>query len=261
MSAVPSMTMLLLFSLVAVTAGLANNAAHNHKGSHFVRGLAFKHRLRVCNAYPDGAALDVMRAQEKLTKEPLEYKACGDFSTPLIAGDKLKFVVGGASAGTFVVSDLPNNDAILLLVIQRHDTLSTSVSFQSHVFANLLNAQVAVIDTFKGKARGFAELTDGSKREEKLRYNSVVAVNPGKYRVSLLDSKKKVEIMKDFVALNRESYVIIRSGVESEQSPQYSQELIVFPQSDPALLHNSAPCQSVPIGALMVAMVVAALRQ
>ena len=37
------------------------------------------------------------------------------------------------------------------------------------VFANLLNAQIAVIDTYKGRARSFAEITDGSKKEEKLR--------------------------------------------------------------------------------------------
>ena len=65
------------------------------------------------------------------------------------SGDKLEFKVGDASAGTFSVSDLPNNDAVLLLVIHRHDTLSTAVSFESHVFASLQNAQVAIIDTYK----------------------------------------------------------------------------------------------------------------
>ena len=33
------------------------------------------------------------------------------------AGDKLEFRVGDANAGTFSVSDLPNNDAVLVLVI------------------------------------------------------------------------------------------------------------------------------------------------
>jgi len=40
----------------------------------------------------------------------------------LKAVDKLEFKVGDSSAGTFAVSDLPNNDAVLLLVIHRHDT-------------------------------------------------------------------------------------------------------------------------------------------
>ena len=60
----------------------------------------------------------------------------------LEAGDKIKFMIGKASAGTFSLSDLPNNDTILLLVIFRQDATSAKASFESHVFANLLNAQV-----------------------------------------------------------------------------------------------------------------------
>merc|ERR1719396_40492 len=116
----------------------------------------------------------------------MEYKMCGDFASPLLAGDKLKFMVGGASAGTFTISDLPNNDALLLLVIHRHDTLSTAVAFQSHVFANLLNAQIAVIDTYKGTVHAVPRITDTeqsgqstmARRSEELHFDSVVAVNP-----------------------------------------------------------------------------------
>ena len=82
-----------------------------------------------------------------------------DFLSPLKAGDKLEFKVGDASAGTFAVSDLPNNDVVLLLVIHRHDTMSTAVSCESHVLANLLNAQVASIDTYKGAARAIPHIT------------------------------------------------------------------------------------------------------
>merc|ERR1719240_1143083 len=111
---------------------------HASRAEGFVRALEFKHRLRVCNAYPYNAALDVYRGKsEKLSSGgAMPYKTCQVFSTPLKAGDKLEFKVGDASAGTFSVSDLPNNDAVLMLVIHRHDTLSTAVSFESHVFAN-----------------------------------------------------------------------------------------------------------------------------
>merc|ERR1719311_2023558 len=108
----------------------------------------------------------------------MPYKACRDFNTPLKAGDKLEFKIGDASAGTFSVSDLPNNDAVLLLVIHRHDQLSTAVSFESHVFANLENAQVAVMDTYKGAAKGTLNIMDSTKkvkgkagRHEELRYD------------------------------------------------------------------------------------------
>merc|ERR1719191_2309535 len=90
----------------------------------------------------------------------MSYKSCRDFMAPLMAGDKLEFKVSDASAGTFAVADLPQNDAVLLLVIHRHDQVSTAVSFESHVFANLLNAQVAVIDTYKGAAKATPRIKD-----------------------------------------------------------------------------------------------------
>merc|ERR1719281_2287755 len=113
----------------------------------------------------------------------MPYKQCKDFESKLTTGDKLEFKVGDATAGTFSVSDLPNNDAVLLLVIHRHDPVSTAVSFESHVFAKLANSQVAIIDTYKGKAKATARIMDADSkakqsRSEELRYDSVVAVNP-----------------------------------------------------------------------------------
>merc|ERR1719465_89859 len=95
----------------------------------------------------------------------MAYKSCREFKTNLKAGDKLKFKVGDANAGTFSISDLPNTDALLLLVIHRHDTLTNAVSFESHVFANLLNAQIAIIDTYKGSAHAFPQIIDPDSLE------------------------------------------------------------------------------------------------
>jgi len=260
------LTSLVSLCLVVAGAAVSNNAVHHTHGSHFKKAkhsentVQFKHRLRVCNAYPHAEGLDVLRGREQMTKAPLEYKMCGDFASQLLAGDKLKFMVGDANAGTFTISDLPNNDAVLLLVIYRHDTLSNAVAFKSHVFANLLNAQIAVIDTYKGRARSFAEITDGSKKEEKLRYNSVVALNPGEYKVNLMDNHGKKQVAEDLVALNRESYVIIRTGVEAQQGPEYPQDIIVYPMSDKHLLHSSSHT-SLPTAFLMAVLVLAALRQ
>merc|ERR1719146_213550 len=149
-------------------ASAAGYADRNLRTEGFVQALEFKHRLRVCNAYPYAAALDVFRGKsEKMTGDsPMPYKACKEFTSPLKAGDKLEFKVGDASAGTFSVSDLPNNDAVLLLVIHRHDTLSTAVSFESHVFANLVNAQVAVIDTYKGAALASPKIRDHADHKD-----------------------------------------------------------------------------------------------
>jgi len=240
-----------------------NQALRSSRAEGFVKALEFKHRLRVCNAYPYSAALDVFRGKgEKLTgDDPMAYKSCRDFLAPLQAGDKLEFKVGDASAGTFAVSDLPNNDAVLLLVIHRHDTISTAVSFESHVFANLLNAQVAIIDTYKGAARATPRIMDAeeankkSSRSEELRYNSVVAVNPGVYEVELMGQDGEAKSKGKLVALNRESYVVLRTGVEAQQGPSYEQELVVFPESDASSLKSGA--MSSGPGALILAAVLA----
>jgi len=224
----------------------------NHDGhaGTFVKALEFKHRLRICNAYPGTAAIDVYRGKaDKLNGDaPMPYKTCKDFLAPLRAGDKLEFRIGDANAGTFSISDLPNSDAVLFLVIHRHDTLSTAVAFESHVFANLLNAQVAVIDTYKGTAKSEPRIMDapggggGGKnaRSEELRFESVVAVNPGVYEVSLVGSDGKTQAKNSLVAQNRESFIILRTGVEAKQGPSYPQELVVYPKLDPSVLHSAA---------------------
>jgi len=230
----------------------------------FVSSLVFKHRLRVCNAYPYEEAMDIYRGVAphddlpegysprnahpmiKLTTDgPMDYKTCRDFLTPMKAGDKFKFMVGNANAGTFAISDLPNNDAVLFLVIYRHDRLSTAVSFESHVFANLLNAQVAVIDTYKGGMKATPEIRDAptkglTTRSETLKFNSVVAVNPGIYQVSLVGKKGVAAANGTLVALNRQSYVILRTGVEPEHGAEYPQALVVYPESDPNALKSFA---------------------
>lgn len=213
----------------------------------FVRRVEFEHRLRVCNAYPLTAAMDVHVGSKKLTGDkPLAYKACSDFKTALNPGDKLDFKVGDTTTATFSISGLPSNDATLLLVIRRHDAQSTSVAFDSHVYGNLASAQVAVIDTYKGKAVATPRIQDstvtkGSSRSEELRYDSVVAVNQGAYTVALDDNSGKQIAKGGLVALNKECYVVMRTGVEAAPGQQsFPEELVVFPQSDPHMLHNGA---------------------
>jgi len=236
---------------MVLTESLRHTGQHINRDGHagtFVKALEFKHRLRVCNAYPGTAAIDVYRGKgDKLNGDSsMHYKTCNDFVTPLKEGDKLEFRIGDANAGTFSVADLPNNDAVLFLVIHRHDTLSTAVAFESHVFANLLNAQVAIIDTYKGTARSEPRIMDApgkdgkSSRSEELRFESVVAVNPGVYDLALVGSDGKTKAKNSLVAMNRESYIVLRTGVEAKQGPSYPQELVVYPHLDPSALHSSA---------------------
>jgi len=250
---------------VALTADTQGALRSKVRAEGFVQALKFKHRLRVCNAYPYSSALDVYRgAGEKLTDTaPMHYKTCKDFVAPLRSGDKLEFKVGDSSAGTFSVSDLPSNDATLLLVISRHDTLSTAVSFESHVFANLNNAQVAIIDTYKGAEKASPTIMDvaakgKTSRSEELRYDSVVAINPGMYNVHLMGADGKDKAQSQLVALNHESYVVIRTGVAAQQGPAYPQELLIYPNSDASLL-GAAPAFA-KISAALFALVLSATQ-
>eukprot|EP00929_Paragymnodinium_shiwhaense_P016459 TRINITY_DN124832_c0_g1_i1.p1 TRINITY_DN124832_c0_g1~~TRINITY_DN124832_c0_g1_i1.p1 ORF type:complete len:274 (+),score=84.09 TRINITY_DN124832_c0_g1_i1:76-897(+) len=230
-----------------------------------VKALQFKHQLRVCNAYPLAEPLDVFLGEsDKLTSDsPLPYKGCRDFAQQLKAGDKLQFKVGEDGAGTFAVADLPDNDAVLLLVIHRHDPSSTAVSFESHVFGNNESPQVAVIDTYKGSAKGMPKIKDhvlgkkhhGATRSEELRYNSVIAVSQGQYDV-VLDDESGSELSKsNLVALKHGSYVVMRTGVESKQGESYPEELVVFPQADPhALPHSGAAGHLVGSAGLMASL-------
>merc|ERR1719262_876943 len=92
----------------------------------------------------------------------------------------------------------------------------------------------------------FAQATKGGRRSEELRYDSVVAVNPGKYEVVLAGQDGETKAKSDLVALNRESYVVLRTGVEAQRGQSFPQELVVFPQSPadslekPLAVHPSA---------------------
>jgi len=188
---------ILLARLAAGTTIVATEATkrlrHRHAAASFISTLQFKLALRICNAYPYTYPMDVYLGQEKLTESALAYKKCGEFTPAIKVGDKLDFKVGESTAGSFTVSELPSNDATLVLIIYRHDTRSTAVSFESHVFSNLLNAQVAVLDAYRGSAKAVPKVQDVNQhndpdfvqRSEELRYNSVVALNQGVYEVVL----------------------------------------------------------------------------
>jgi len=242
MPATVAALVLALFSESA-SAGLRHTRMNN---TGAISSTDAGYRLRICNAYPNAAAMDVYldKANKLSGNEPLAYQTCREFLAPLTPGTRIEFKVGDTSAGSFSVADLPNNDAVLLLVIHRHDTVSTAVSFESHVFANLLNAQVAVIDTYKGKQKATVRIFDGEaeekgSRSEHLRFNSVVAVNPGRYQVELLGANHGVTAKGELVAVNHESYVVMRAGVEAQEGSS-PPALMIFPKSDPALLKGAA---------------------
>jgi len=205
-----------------------------------------KHRLRVCNAYPYSTPLNVFIGKpsgvSKITETAMPYKVCQEFEPQLHAGDRIDFRFQAASAGTFVVGDLPNTDAVLMLVIYRHSRKTTAVAFESHVFANLLNAQIAVLDTFQGSEKSSMKIMDmeeaTTSRSEELAPNSVVALNPGKYEVGLFGGDGIRKSHSELTVANRQSSVVIRVGVQPEHGRAYPQELIVYPVNPPQRLQH-----------------------
>lgn len=259
---------LTLFGLLTVVTGTSNQlrSGHSAVAKSFIQSLEFKQSLRVCNAYPYNAALDVWVGKKKLSAEALNYKQCGEYhpgKESWQSGEKIDFKVGDSTVGTFTISDLPQADAVLLMVIYRHDTLSTAVSFESHVFASSMQAQVAVIDTYRGKHVSELRIEDRQNatapRSEILRYESVVAVTPGVYDVVLRDNAGKSAATDSLVAVQRESYVVMRCGVEAQQGQAYPEEIMVYPRSDPATFQKSSAMKP-GLGLVVLAALIALLQ-
>jgi hypothetical protein len=227
-------------------------------------------QLIICNAYASPKKLEVVnvRTRHSLTEgNPLAYKQCQDFRLPLSEGDQLDFKAGGLDVGTFYATGLPKSSASLLLIPHRRSPHAVSVAFESHAFADLTSPQIAVIDAYRGKdlqQSGSVKLVEDlpptdnkaeaelSQVEESLRFNSVVAVNPGQYLLSLGDAGGNAT-KKPLNAVGGNKYVVMRLGVEGEDShgDHYPQELVVFP--------NGAMGTSISFSVAVLAFVVAIL--
>merc|ERR1719436_2385428 len=98
-----------------------------------------------------------------------------------------------------------------------------------------------------------------ASRSEDLRYDSVVAVNPGVYEV-VLDGLDGKEVARNkLVALKHESYVVLRTGVEAQQGPSFPEELVIFPNPDATQLRSGAGRASAPAMAAALSAALAAL--
>merc|ERR1719433_1056645 len=91
-----------------------------------------------------------------------------------------------------------------------------------------------------------------NSRSEDLRFESVVAVNPGAYDLALVGFDGQIKAKDSFVALNHESYIVLRTGVEAKQGPSYPQELVVYPKMDASKLHSSASPRAMIVSVLAI---------
>lgn len=245
-------------------------SAANHAGS-LVKPMTFDQRLLVCNAYASHTPMEVQKnGQDVLHEAAIPFGTCRDLPIAVLAKDKLDFLDKGAGVqGTFEVGDLPESDAVLLLVLQKRDHRSPLISFQSFAFPmnhDNSEANLAVIDASVELPRAHLEVTDvpgadpkAQTRTEELSFNRIYALESGTYSLAVLEEGEDApkpaaknglslsvrQATQTEVHLNgEENYVVIRAvNLEGQQS------LLAFPRSNIAP-RSGAVGRSVALGLL-----------
>jgi len=213
-----------------------------------IRPLSFNQDLLVCNAYPGNFAVNVKQNGRESTDEQknIRYQECRHLPGQVNSKDKMDFIFANSGvSGTFEIGDLPDSDAMLLLVVEKRDSSSSLVAFQSFAFPSHSegkNAQLAVIDTYKGSSSSpHLKMEDHintkepktiSKRVEQLNFNRIYAIEEGTYDASISDhildkdeGKSATDVSKKtFRLAKHKNYVILRTGGGNTQ-----QSLVVYP--------------------------------
>jgi len=208
-------------------------------GESMVKPIKFDQQLTVCNAYPSHSPVTLTRnGDEALAsgRNALRFRECRQFDCRLQAHDKLDLTLNGIEIhGAFEVGDLPASDAVLLLVLQKRDH-SKLLSFQSFAFptsADTKEAQLAVVDAYKGNHSSMAHLRvedhidskekhEVSKRVEELNFNHVYSVEEGAYDASVSDQKAK----KLLNLVKSKNFIVLRTGEEGN----FPESLVVYPE-------------------------------
>lgn len=192
-------------------------------------------QLRICNAYPSEESMTVIGQDPKTTLKGnvrVKYKECKEIATPLSKDERLRFWLGSAAAGIFLVSELPEDNNLLLIVMFRHDQVTNAASFHSHVFACLEGAQLAALDTYVGQEKATLKISNTESLSEgssALTFGQTVALEPGSYE--LMMASEAVHVAKPMEAKRRESYLVVRVGAKPREGRSFPDELMVYPVS------------------------------
>jgi len=214
----------------------------------FVTALRFNQTLLICNAYPSKSEVGIKKNGKEVvasTSRGLRFNECRYIRSHVQTNDKLDIVVKDNDIhGTFDVGELPSTDAVLLLVLSKQQG-SPLLSFQSFAFPvnpESEDAQLAIIDSYKGHASNItngtvphlkmqdhvsAKAAHSSRRAEQLNFNRVYAVEAGTYDTSVVQGDRVQTHSKVVQLKKRSNYVIIRTG----DSINFPEGLVVFPQN------------------------------
>jgi len=232
-----------------------------------VQPFRFDQRLIVCNAYPSASPVLIRKNGHEMladAKNALSFRACRYIRSRVQPHDKLDMMLRDVEIhGTFEVGTLPASDAVLLLVLEKRDSSTPLVSFQSLAFPatdGKKDAQLAVIDAFRGNATvphlrmedhmtGKEEKTV-SKRVEQLSFNRVYPIEEGTYDASIAghSAKKLLKLARS------QNYILLRTGEDGH----FEESLVLYPEQGPQQ-SGSRPLASAEAWALALAVLVAAL--
>jgi hypothetical protein len=208
-----------------------------------VQPISFTQQLLICNAYPGGAPVTVTQngAEAREDQRNIRFNECRCTASLVRWKDKLDFVFADSGIrGTFEIGELPDSEALLLLVVEKRDATSPLVSFQSYAFpahADGKNAQLAVIDTYKGKSTlphlRMEDHIDNTEKKlvhrriEQLNFNRIYAIEEGSYDASISDHVQDETGLekKTFRLAKKQNYVILRTSDGLQH-----QSLVVYPE-------------------------------
>lgn len=271
-----SLRAFLLVSLLAPRAlGSVRGRGNAHdkpvKSLNVVEPLKFDQRLLLCNAYPTAQPVMVSKNSYPILagSNALATNQCRFVPTGVLSKDKLDFELETAGVhGTFEVGDLPANDAVLLLVLQRRDAKSPLIAFQSFAFPmNSENeeAHVAVIDASVGAPNARLKVVDvpnqkgREARAEELSFDRIYSLEAGEYKVAIFspdaEEKERTNVEKETETTvelkGKHDYVMLRTGTGKEQL------LVPFPKEPLPAPSTAAPRAAMTAIMLAAAMLVA----
>lgn len=202
------------------------NMANTEVKGNFIKPFEFSQSLLVCNAFSFEQPAHVEREENDLTGDhPINYKECRYLKDiKLQEGQRLDFKFAEGVGGIFEVTDLPRDDAVLLLVLQRRDAASTLLVFKSFAFPRNSNslAQVAVIDTIDHLPAQLV-MKDHQSHKEILEFNRVYAIEAGDYDADVTFGQEHLGQRAVHFDSGRD-YVLLRTGTGDIEG----QDLVVF---------------------------------
>lgn len=232
------------FMISTTLAGIAS-ASHHLRERHIkpddvvssgglVKPLKFNQPLLLCNAYESQSSVAASRNGQTIVPS-LPFQTCKYADVSVLAKDKIDFVMSDAGIeGTFEVGELPQTNSVLLLVLQKRDSKSPLMAFQSFAFpvnSNKDQAHVAVIDATADGRKAHLQIGDQPlqgdvHRVEELSFNRVYALEQGNYNVSVLEQGQQASGNQEVELMGQKDYVLLRtSAMEPGKST-----LVAFPR-------------------------------